>query len=227
MSQSIHLDEELQRLKTTTLEMAVLAEKQFHKSIASLTEFDKDLASEVRFNEKRVNAMELNIDKMCENILALLNPVAIDLRFVFSSLKINANLERLGDNAEGIARYVLDSENAVDKELFKLTKFEEMYDIASKMIEDVIEAFETDDPKLARKVFKKDDRLDEINRNATGVVTKFIQQNTDKTLDAITLLTMIRKLERVGDLIVNIAEEVIFYVEAKVLKHGKKDKNKK
>lgn len=207
--------------------MAVLAEKQFHKSIASLTEFDKDLASEVRFNEKRVNAMELNIDKMCENILALLNPVAIDLRFVFSSLKINANLERLGDNAEGIARYVLDSENAVDKELFKLTKFEEMYDIASKMIEDVIEAFETDDPKLARKVFKKDDRLDEINRNATGVVTKFIQQNTDKTLDAITLLTMIRKLERVGDLIVNIAEEVIFYVEAKVLKHGKKDKNKK
>jgi phosphate transport system protein len=222
MSHIIHLDEELKRLKEDTLDMAKLAQKQFHKSIAALLEFDKDLALEVRFNEKRVNAMELNIDKKCENILALLNPVAIDLRFVFSTLKINANLERLGDNAEGIARYVQDSKNKIDLELIRVTHFEEMHDIAGKMIEDVIEAFITDNPKLARKVFQRDDRMDEINREATAIVSEYIKSNLDRTQEALILLTLVRKLERVGDLIVNVAEEVIFYVEAKVLKHGKK-----
>ena len=113
------LQEELKHLRENLSEMAALVKKQLEKSVRSLLEEDEDLANEVIVNEKRVNAMELNIDRECEHIFALLNPVAQDMRFVFSTLKINADLERIGDYGEGIANLVILGKKSFDKELIE------------------------------------------------------------------------------------------------------------
>lgn len=217
-----HLDIELHNLKNEMSEMADLVKSQIVKSIKALIELDKDLAREVIFNEKRVNAFELKIDKDCENLFALFSPVANDLRFVFSTLKINTNYERCGDNAEGIAHYVLQAKEKFNQELLDQTRLVEMANIVNDMIEDVCKAYSYDDTRLARSVFQRDSILNEINKNATTVIAEYIRKDQTNIEDTLYLLTIIRKLERVGDQITNIAEEVIFYVEAKVLKHGKK-----
>ncbi|MFD2162405.1 phosphate signaling complex protein PhoU [Paradesertivirga mongoliensis] len=219
-----HLEEELQKLKAEMTEMAQLVTAQIEKSLTALTEGDKDLASEVIFNEKRVNAYELSIDKECENILALLNPFATDMRFVFATLKINSNFERIGDSAEGIAQYLLMAGECFDKELIKVTRFSVMADTVNLMLQSISKAYESGDTKLARTIFNQDNILDEINKNATEVIASYISQKSANVHQALYLLTIIRKLERVGDHITNIAEEIIFHMEAKILKHIKKIK---
>lgn len=217
-----HLEEQLQRLKEEMIEMSRLAKSQIKKSINSLLEDDADLAREVIFNEKRVNAMELAIDNDCENILALLNPFATDMRFVFATLKINTNYERIGDNAEGIANYVLLSEKKFDRKLIDAVRFIEMGNTVNEMLDAILRSYTEGNTKLARTVFKQDNILDEINSSAADAVVTYCKENPDNMHQALYLLTIIRKLERVGDHITNIAEEIIFYLEAKVLKHGKK-----
>ena len=217
-----YIDKELPILKENIQEMMLLIHSQLVKARQSLLQFDKDLAREVLANEKRVNAMELNIDRECENFFALYTPVAIDLRFVLACLKINTNLERIGDMAEGIVRYVIEIEEPFDRQVINISKLEEMFAVAELLLSDMERAFNTEDSKLARTIFTKDEALDEINNHATDVLAEYIQQNPLQAKQALQILSMVRKLERVGDQSKNIAEEIIFYIEAKVLKHTKK-----
>ena len=196
-----------------------LVATQLQKSSHSLITFDKDFSREVISNEKRVNSMELKIDRDCENIFALFNPVAIDLRLVLATLKINNNLERIGDIAEGISRFIILEEKPYDKTLLEMTRFHIMFKAAIQIVEDVLSAFVSEDTKLARSIFKKDEMLDEINADATHLISEYIRANLDHTEQALNVLSIIRRLERVGDQSKNIAEEIIFYLEAKVLKH--------
>lgn len=219
------LDNEIQQLKLQVISMWEMVLSQLQKAENALKSMDRDLAREVILKEKRVNAFELKIDSDCEDIIALFAPVAIDLRFVLAVLKINMNLERTGDIAEGIGKFVVDIPEDFDVRLFEITRVIEMYQQANEMISDVMNAFEEEDTMLARKVFKKDDLLDEINKNAAGIVANYIKENPAKIESALYILSTIRKLERVGDQAKNMAEEIIFYSEAKVLKH--KPKNKK
>jgi phosphate transport system protein len=219
-----HLDIEIKRLKNEAVEMFELVTSQLRKAKAALLSFDRDMASEVTFNEKRVNALELKIDKDCENIFALMNPVAIDLRFVLAVLKINSNLERIGDIADGIARYVSQSQSWFDKDLLEVTRAAEMFDIAIQMLTDSTTSFETENTKLARGVFKKDDKLDEINGSANQVIEEYIKNHPGKIQPALHIISTIRKLERTGDQVKNVAEEIIFFIEAKVLKHVSPEK---
>jgi phosphate transport system protein len=214
-----HLDIEIKRLKEETLEMFDLVTSQLLKAKNSLLNNNEEIAREVNFNEKRVNALELKIDKDCENIFALFNPLAIDLRFVLAVLKINSNLERIGDIADGIARYVVGTRDDFDKQLISVTQISEMFSVAISMLEDVRSSFESEDTKLSRGIFKKDDTLDEINAQANSVVEEFIRTHLDKIGQSLYIISTIRKLERTGDQVKNIAEEIIFYIEAKVLKH--------
>jgi len=202
--------------------MADLVTSQISKSIKALIEEDKDLAREVIFNEKRVNAYELSIDKDCENILALLNPFASDMRFVFATLKINTNLERIGDSAEGIAQYLLMSGKCFDKELLAECRFLEMAETVNEMLLAISRSYAENNAKLARTVFKQDILVDEINKASTDSIAIYINRRPENIYQALYILTIIRKLERVGDHITNIAEEIIFHLEAKVLKHIKK-----
>jgi len=219
------LDNEIQQLKLEVISMWEMVVSQLQKAQEALKDMDRDLAREVILTEKRVNAFELKIDRDCEDILALFAPVAIDLRFILAVLKINMNLERTGDIAEGIGKFVVDIPADFDARLLEITRVVEMYQQANEMVVDVMNAFEEEDTVLARKVFKKDDLLDEINKNAAAVVANFIKDNPSKIESALYILSTIRKLERVGDQAKNMAEELIFYSEAKVLKH--KPKNKK
>jgi len=219
------LDNEIQQLKRQVISMWEMVLSQLQKAEEALKNMDRDLAREVVLTEKRVNAFELKIDRDCEDIIALFAPVAIDLRFVLAVLKINMNLERTGDIAEGIGKFVMDIPQDFDARLFEITRVLEMYQQGNEMIIDVMNAFEEEDTSLARKVFKKDDLLDEINKNAATIVADFIKDNPSKIESALYILSTIRKLERVGDQAKNMAEEIIFYSEAKVLKH--KPKNKK
>lgn len=216
------LQEELKHLRESLSDMANLVQKQLKKSMCSLLDEDEDLANEVIFNEKRVNALELKIDRDCEHIFALLNPVAHDMRFVFATLKINADLERIGDYGDGIAQLVLLGKKSFDKNLIEKIRLKEMFDTALIMMEDVTKAYCEDDTRVARSVFAKDLILNEINKNSSGIIEDYIKSNLDKIHQALLIFSIIRKLERVGDHITNIAEEVIFYKEGKVLRHFKK-----
>lgn len=213
------LQEELKNLRGSLSEMAVLVRKQLKKSVCALLDEDEDLASDVLTNEKRVNAFELNIDRECEQIFTLLTPVAHDMRFVFSTLKINADLERIGDYAEGIATLVLLGKKSFDKDLIRQIGVKGMFDTSLQMMDDVTQAYNNDDTRLARSIFSKDLELNEVNRNASGIAEEYIKKNLDRIQQALLIVSVIRKLERVGDHITNIAEEIIFYKEAKVLKH--------
>lgn len=218
-----HLDTEIHLLREQLIDMQRLVRMQISKCRNALLQFDTDLAREVLSNEKRVNALELKIDRDCENILALFNPVAVDLRFVLATLKINNNLERIGDNAEGIARYVLDVKSPFPASMLEAYRVNEMYETAIAMLDESLEALIREDTSIARRVFIKDETLDGINRAATQLTLKQIEEGKPDALHYLNTLSIIRKLERVGDQTKNIAEEIIFFIEAKVLKHDTKD----
>jgi phosphate transport system protein len=215
------LENEIQAIKVEVVSMWTLVESQLQKSRTALLNFDRDLAREVVLKEKRVNAFELKLDRDCEDIFALYCPVAIDLRFLLAVLKINNNLERIGDIAEGIAKYIVGSKNDFDATLFAKTDLVRMFDDSIKILTDARIAFEKEDTILARSIFKKDEVLDEINVNAIEKISECIKEDINTLPDVLFILSIIRKLERVGDQSKNIAEEIIFYIEAKVLKHQK------
>ncbi|WP_207496035.1 phosphate signaling complex protein PhoU [Aridibaculum aurantiacum] len=217
-----HLSDQLRDLRKTLSEMVELVKGQLNKSMHALFDKDEDLASEVLHTEKLVNAMELRIDRDCENIFALLTPVAHDMRFVFATLKINGDLERIGDYAEGISKLVILGEKQFDEELVEQISLRKMYDMSCHMLDDVGNAYINDDTKLARSVFSRDKFLNDINSSVTPIVEEYCRNHPDKIRQALLQLSIIRKLERVGDHITNIAEEIVFYKEAKVLKHGNK-----
>lgn len=216
----VQIEMELDLLKKEVIYMWKLVRTQLQKSKSALIHFDKNLAREIVVSEKRVNGYELKIDRDCENIFALRSPVAVDLRFVLAVLKINSNLERIGDIAEGIAKYILHTENRFSELLLKNSKVIEMMDVALFILSDALAAFENENTILARSIFQKDEFLDEVNRNAINFITSYINDSPDELNEMLYILSIIRKLERVGDQSKNIAEEIIFYIEAKVLKHN-------
>jgi phosphate transport system protein len=214
------IENEIVALKKELVSMWMLVQSQLNKAREAMINFDKDLAREVLVKEKRVNSFELKLDRDCENIFALHCPVAIDLRFLLAALKINTNLERIGDIAAGVAKYVIESNTNFNKEALESTSIIRMFDEAIAILTDARNAFESEDTALARSIFKRDEILDVVNRNATNTIAEVIKGDPAMLTEALFMLSIIRKLERIGDQSKNIAEEIIFYVEAKILKHS-------
>lgn len=214
------IENEIISLKKELINMWMLVQSQLNKTREAMTNFDKDLAREILVKEKRVNSFELKIDRDCENIFALHCPVAIDLRFLLAALKINTNLERIGDIAAGVAKYVIESTTNFNEAALESTSILRMFDEAIAILTDTRTAFENEDTALARSIFKRDEVLDVVNRNATTTIAEVIKGDSSMLTEALFMLSIIRKLERIGDQSKNIAEEIIFYVEAKILKHS-------
>ncbi|HJD74616.1 MAG TPA: phosphate signaling complex protein PhoU [Bacteroides reticulotermitis] len=221
------IESELVLLKKEIDEMWTLVYNQLDRAGESVLTLDKELAQQVIVRERRVNAFELKIDSDVEDIIALYSPVAIDLRFALAMLKINTNLERLGDFAEGIARFVLKcSEPALDDELVKALRLEEMQAEVLSMLELAKRALNEESLELATSVFAKDNLVDEINADSSKILADYIKEHPESAHTCLELTGVIRKLERSGDHITNIAEEIVFFFDAKVLKHsGKTDEN--
>jgi phosphate transport system protein len=219
----IQIEIELQKLKVSLQEMWVLVEKQLKKSEKALINFDKATAREVISREKMVNALELKIDADCERFIATHNPVAIDLRLTLSILKINNNLERIGDFAEGIATFVLKNMSAELSKPFKANlQIEQMFSEVLTMYALSKEGFNEENTEKAEKVFGIDNLVDEINYNAVKVLSDEMLANPEKAEELMFLHAVVRRLERIGDRCNNIAEEIVFYLDAKVLKHQNK-----
>jgi phosphate transport system protein len=221
-----HLETDLEQLKNDLLQMWNLVGSQIEKSRLALLNADKDLAREVRANEKLVDAFELKIDMDCENIIMLQNPVAVDLRFLLSVLKINYNLERIGDYANAIAKSAEHSEKPWPSDIIEQTRIPEMFFIAQSMIQESLTSFENGDRKLVKNLFGMDDKLDKINNEINPVICKLIKEKQDDIPLLLDAFSIIRKLERAGDHITNIAEELVFYFDAIIVKHNKLKKLK-
>lgn len=214
--------EQRESLNQSGFEMLTLCKLQLEKAKEALVNHDTDLAEEVMNTEKRVNSLDLKIEKDCEKFLALYNPVAVDLRFIMAVLKMNAELERIADHAYNIAKYVVEEDKKIAPHLLKALEFDKMYETLDSMMDHITFAYTEKDVKTARKVFKKDKILDKINIKAFAVIEEEIKKDLSITQQALILFSVVKKLERVGDLIKNIAEEIIFYVDAEVLKHKRK-----
>ena len=213
------IDSEILDLKKELLKMFFLVESQWEKGATAILNYDQDMAEEISSSENRINAQELKIDSDCENIIALHSPVAVDLRFILSSYKINHSLEHIADIAQSIAKYVADSDLAYNQEIINQTKVNEMLETFNSMMDCLIDAFENEEPKIARKVFKKDKVLNKINTEAHKIIVD--NMNTYDNGMLLFLLSSIRKIERAGDSLKKIGEEIIYHLEAKVLKHKK------
>jgi phosphate transport system protein len=220
-----HLQAELDSLRSELSQMLNLVLTQLRRAERAFLSNDRPVVKEIASAEKLVNAMELQIDSRCETVLALFTPVAVDLRFVLSALKINVNVERIGDLADGIGRTVIHSKDSFDKGLLEKVNAYQAFKASLEMFEALIQAYEKEDTLLARDIFAKDKVIDNIVNQAIVTAEDYAKSNPDNFSQAIQLLSIMKMLERVGDHLKNVAEEIIFYSEARVLKHSNKGQN--
>jgi phosphate transport system protein len=211
------LDEHLEKLKTRVLKMCSLVDEQVQNAIKSVEEDNLELAQSVIDRDKKVNKYDVKIDKICQRIFALAQPVAMDLRFIMSSLTINSNLERIGDIAVNIAENTLIIQKK--PEFFFDTKLEEMFKVTKQMLKNAIDSFIEANPELAKEVIKADDIVDKLNADNHQVLKAIMKKNSESIEGAIALLVISRELERLADHATNIAEDVFFIVEAQLIKH--------
>ncbi|MEL5995229.1 phosphate signaling complex protein PhoU [Hymenobacter segetis] len=218
-----HLEVEVQKLKKEVHAMWGLVLGQLRHAQQALQALDPVLAKAVVKQEKHINNKELLIERHCEDIIALHTPVAIDLRFVLAVLKINTSLERVGDAAKAIAKFVLhsvlDGEMPFDAHLLAISRLNEMCQQATGLLELVQQAFEQEDSSLARRIFLEGKLLGDNNLKAHAAIADYIRDNPTQVHQGLQMLLIVRKLDRIGDEGKNIAEEVIFYVDAQVLRH--------
>ena len=199
--------------------MFFLVESQWEKGSNAILEYDQDIAEEISSSEKRINAQELKIDSECENLIALHAPVAVDLRFILTTFKINHALEHIADIAESIATYVANYDVPYEKKVIEELNISDMLEAFNSMMDDIILAYENKDAKIAKKVFKKDKILNKINSNAPVIIAKYLNKYDNNML--LLLLSSVRKIERAGDSLKKIGEEIIYHIEANVVKHNK------
>jgi len=212
-----HFQIELQELKEDLLKMAALVEEAINTAVQSLVKRDSDLAKKTFEGEDKINDMELAIDDSCLKLLALRHPVAADLRFITSTMKIVTDLERMGDQAVNIAERAISLNQ--DPQLKPYLDIPKMAEIAQSMVKDVLDAFVNQDPKLARSVCERDEMVDGLNDQVFRELLTFMMSDPQTVTRAVHLLIVCRCLERIADHATNLAEDVIFMLDARVIKH--------
>ncbi len=218
----INIEEQRAILSKNGEEMLNLVHIQVQLAYEAFTSFDTDLAEEVILKENRVNALDVRIEKDTDHFIALYSPVATDLRFSLSLLKINYNLERIGDQAYDIANHTIDLNQKLVSELLERLQFNLMFETLESMFKDVENAYLNENLKVARKVFKKDKIINTINAKAFDIVAEDAVKNPELIRQYLMALVVMKKFEKIGDLLKNISESIIFYIDAEILKHKKK-----
>lgn len=213
-----HFDEELKELHKELLKMGVMTQEAIYKSIEALKNRDKAMANEVIASDDKIDQLELIIDERCIDSIARHQPMAGDLRFITTGMKINAELERIADLAVDISQRVLE---LADKPLLKpLVDIPKLSTIAQGMVRDAIDAFVNKDPELARKVALSDSEADKLrNLVQDELINDFMAKDCKSAPRAVPLLLITRHLERICDHATNIAEDIVYMVEGKVVKH--------
>jgi phosphate transport system protein len=221
---SAHLQYEIEKLKKKVISLGVDVEENLHKAVLSLETRDLKLGEIMIGADRTIDLREVDLEEECLKILALHQPVAIDLRFVIAVLKINNELERIGDLAVNIAErsVFISSQPPVDTPF----DFTGMADKTKTMLRNSLESLVNMDSKLARQVCKDDDEVDAINREMYGQVQDGIREDIEKMECLIHYLGASRHLERIADMATNIAEDVIYMVDGEIIRHKTEDLRK-
>jgi len=214
-----YLEEELEQLKLKIIKMGSLVEEQIDNSFKALFEGNIEIANSVIQKDDEVDKYDIKIDKHCQRIFALTQPVASDLRLIMTALMINNDLERMGDIAVNI------SERAEPltghTELLKKMKLEELTVKIKKIVKSSIDCFVNSDAELARSILQIDMEIDRLDWELFDRITNAMKSDSQLIIPCAHLLTLLRNIERLSDHAANIAEDVIFLVEAKIVKHRK------
>ena len=212
-----HFEDELQALKNRLLEMGALVEDRVHRAVHSLIDRTVEEAEAIVAADRVINDLHIEIDDRCLKLLATQTPLAVDLRLITSAMKINSDLERIGDQAVNIA------ENAVKilpyPPLKPLIDIPRMAEIAEKMTRDALDSFVRRDSELARDVLRRDDEVDQLKDQVFRELLTYMMADPGTIQRALCLILISRNLERVADHATNIAEDVIFLVEARDVRH--------
>ena len=217
-----HLEREIERLKRKILSLSALVEDSVRRSVRALAERDAGGARHViEIDDRQTNDMEVDIEEDCLKILALYQPVAIDLRFIISVLKINSDLERIADLAVNIAERALflSEEDPLDLPI----RFDNMAQKAQAMLKSALDALVNMDSELAREVWAADDEVDAINREMYARIQAGILERPSRVDSLMHLLAVSRHLERIADHATNIAEDVVYMVDGEIVRHRSTD----
>ena len=212
-----HFQEELEAVQGRLLEMGGLAEERVSASVQSLVSRDLAAIERVLYGDEPINALHVEIDNRCFKLLALHQPMATDLRAIVSAVKINTDLERVGDLAVNIAEAA--KRYATHPPVKKLIDIPQMGDIAQEMLHDALDAFVRRDTVLAQAVLNEDDRLDGLKTQIFRELLDYMLKDPATVEPALDLILVSRHLERIGDHATNIAEDVIFMVSALDVRH--------
>ena len=213
------IDKAEEGIRHSLAQMWQLVARQVQDVKTAIVNNDKELANEVLVRERLIDNYELQIDKRCEQFTALQNPVAIDLRFVLSHLKMNSNLERIADLAEGVASYVV--KHQTDKMENGKYNVESMINNVHRMLELAYQSYMSYDTNLALKVLAMDTKVDSCYEEAIVSVSEdLVAKDATEILHMLNFTTSLRRIERMGDRCTNLAENIIFYIDAKELKHS-------
>jgi phosphate transport system protein len=213
-----HFQEELDQLKTRLLEMGGLAEENVRLAVQGLVDRERGIIERVLAGDEPVNRLHIEIDSRCFKLFALHQPMAADLRTIVAALKINTDLERVGDLAVNIAQAA--QRYATHPPVKKLIDIPVMAEIAQNMLRDALDAFVRGDLDLAQHVLDEDDRLDALKTQIFRELLTYMLQDPSTIEPALDLILVSRHLERIGDHATNIAEDVIFIVSARDVRHG-------
>jgi phosphate transport system protein len=215
----IRFQQSLEELKEQLLVMAGLAEQSIQRAIEAYRVRDLSICDLVTRSELAINRLEREIDQAALDLLAMEQPMAIDLRFILSVIKINADLERVGDAAKGISDRVRSMEQMPQADL--PVDIPRMAELAAAMVRKCLQAFIEGDAELARSILAMDDAVDAMNRAAYKALTKVMEEQSHLAPQALNALMISRALERVADHATNIAEDVIFWVQGDDVRHHK------
>jgi phosphate transport system protein len=212
-----HFQDELEQLKTRLLEMGGIAEEQVRTAVKGLVDRDHALIDQVLVGDDPLNSLHIEIDSRCFTLLALYQPMAADLRTIVAAVKINTDLERVGDLAVNIAEAA--RRYASNSPVKKLIDIPRMATIAQTMLRDALDAFVRRDTDLAQQVLNEDDRLDSLKTQIFRELLTYMLQDPSTIEPALDLILISRHLERIGDHATNVAEDVIFIVSARDVRH--------
>jgi phosphate transport system protein len=213
----IKFQQSLDELKERLLVMAGLVEQAIQRATEAYSSRDEGLCEMVLLSEPAINRMEGEIDQLALDLLAMEQPMAVDLRFILSVIRINADLERVGDQAVNIANRVQDLGTLANAEL--PVDIPKLAGLAGAMVRKALQAFIEGDAEMAQSVLLLDDQVDDMNRDAFRALGNLIQQKPELATQALNALIISRNLERVGDHATNIAEDVIFWVRGADVRH--------
>ncbi|MDH4127198.1 MAG: phosphate signaling complex protein PhoU [Spirochaetota bacterium] len=217
----IRLDDEINKLRKSLLEMGNAVEEAIGIAIKALKERDTLLAKQVIKNDVIINRLEIQIDKSCLKIFALKQPIAFDLRFVASSLKVNNDLERMGDFASRIAEDVVELASELDGQytIPQLNNIYKMAEIAQLMVKLCMEAFMQKNVEIAQRVIKQDDEVDRYYDAIIKESGPYVHEDPERFQLALSLINIGKCLERIGDHAKNICEDAIYTSEGEIVKH--------